>query len=287
MRQAEFERRGRSEGGSGANRNVGKVAIECLAAQGATIFAFCSPCQGVSSLFLRSYLPAHQLSVFRPLLQALPAILGKQGWGNPVSEAGIGILIIDDDLDSQLALRYVLDSEDWRVRVVPLVHHGLADLATGDWTLVLVNVALTDLSGEIFEMLKDLAQADAVAEGKKAVRVLFLIPELLAREAKPVMDRFSLPYVLKPFHLNDFLDKVGDLLIEAQVLKNPIRQIRPEPAANERRKKDRRAGQERRMTMFASREDYQMSEEDLLEYERQEQEEQKKRQQKEKQLENL
>ena len=207
---------------------------------------------------------------------------------NAVSEPGIGILIIDDDLESQLALRYVLDAEDWRVRVVPLVHHGLADLASGDWTLVLVNVALTDMSGPVFEMLKDLAQADAAADdGKKSVRVLFLIPELLAKDAKPVMDRFSLPYVLKPFHLNDFLDKVGDLLIEAQVLKQPIRQIRPEQSASDRRKKDRRTGQDRRTTMFASREDYQMSEEDLLEYERQEQEEQKKRQVKEKQLENL
>lgn len=64
VRQAEFDGRGRCESGSGANRNVGKVAIKCLAAQRRTIFAFCSPCQGVSSLFLRSYLQAHRLFVF-------------------------------------------------------------------------------------------------------------------------------------------------------------------------------------------------------------------------------
>jgi DNA-binding response OmpR family regulator len=257
-------------------RRTGEDYIRLLFAMSSYFFAIYSP------------LPASASARrFWPPLGARAAILSNQGWGNAVSEAGIGILIIDDDLESQLALRYVLDAEDWRVRVVPLVHHGLADLATGDWSLVLVNVALTDLSGEVFEMLKDLAQADVAADGRKSVRVLFLIPGLLAKEAKPVMDQFSLPYVLKPFHLNDFLDKVGDLLIEAQVLKNPIRQIRPEPAANERRKKDRRAGQERRLTMFASREDCQMSEEDLLEFERQEQEEQKKKELKEKQLENL
>jgi DNA-binding response OmpR family regulator len=206
--------------------------------------------------------------------------------GKALKESSVGILIIDDDLESQLALRYVLDSEDWRVRVVPLVHQGLADLATGDWILVIVNVALTDLSGPVFEMLKDLSQADVTGGGRKRARVLFLIPELLAKEAQPVLESGRIPYVLKPFHLHDFLEKVSDLLMEAQAIKKPIRPIRLEPA-KDKRKKDRRSGIDRRQTMFASRTDYEMTEEEIADFERQEEEDRKKREKREKEVENL
>ena len=36
----------------------------------------------------------------------------------------------------------------------------MAELATGSWDLVIVNVALLDMQGPIFSTLKELAQAD-------------------------------------------------------------------------------------------------------------------------------
>ena len=129
--------------------------------------------------------------------------------------AEVGILIIDDDIVSQRALKNVLDSEGWRVRIVPLASHAMAEIASGVWSLVIVNVALTDIRGPIFTTLKDLAQgqADAPADAEidaarpKRIRVLFLVPILAAKETQPVLEREGLPYSLKPYHLMNFSRK--------------------------------------------------------------------------------
>src|SRR5262249_48503745 len=121
--------------------------------------------------------------------------------------AEVGILIIDDDVVSQRALKGVLDSEGWRVRIVPLASQAMLEIASGAWNLVIVNVALTDLRGPIFHTLKDLAQgvADAPEDvkpeggGPKRIRVLFLVPMLASNAAVPILEREGLPYSLKPY----------------------------------------------------------------------------------------
>ncbi len=110
--------------------------------------------------------------------------------------AEVGILIIDDDVVSQRALKNVLDSEGWRVRIVPLASHAMAEIASGVWSLVIVNVALTDVRGPIFTTLKELAQgqADAPHDAEidaarpKRIRVLFLVPDS-RREGNPTRAR--------------------------------------------------------------------------------------------------
>ncbi len=190
----------------------------------------------------------------------------------------VRILIIDDDEASQAALRQVLDSEGWKVRIVPLANQALAELASSNWTLVIVNVAMTGLAGPLFSTLKELALAPGVEAGRTRARVLFLVPELAGAEAQPVLEQERLPYSLKPFHLHDFLEKVSDLLLETNAIPGPIRRVRHEYKGTERRGTDRRSGHERRETaMFASREDYMMSEEEIAEFERQEEEERKKK----------
>lgn len=198
----------------------------------------------------------------------------------------LGILIIDDDEASQKALRYVLDSEGWRVRIVPLGSQALVELARGEWALVIVNVALTGLDGPLFTTLKVLALSPALEADRTRVRVLFLVPELAAAEAQPVLERERLPYALKPIHLHDFLEKVSDLLLETQAIPAPIRRVRREHKAPGRRSgREHRPGHEPRETaMFASREDYMMSEEEITEFEKQEEEARKKKQKKEKGL---
>jgi DNA-binding response OmpR family regulator len=210
----------------------------------------------------------------------------------------VGILIIDDDEASQSALRQVLDSEGWKVHIVPLANQALGELASGEWKLVIVNVAMTGLDGPLFSTLRELALAPPLEAGATRVRVLFLVPELAGAEAQPVLEREGLPYTLKPFHLNDFLEKVSDLLLETNAISAPIRRIRYDPNArdhgtgsdrrflHERRSgPDRRSGRDRRETsMFAARADYMMSEEEILEFEKQEEEERKKKQKKVKEL---
>ncbi len=190
----------------------------------------------------------------------------------------VNILIIDDDSATQHALQHVFDTEGWRVSVVPVPSEAMRELARGCWTLVVVNVALTDLTGPLFTTLKTLAQTEADPEGsQRLLRVLFLVPARATRWALPVLERESLPFVSKPFHLHDLLEKISDLLIEANAISRPIRDVHL-PTIKERRHRDRRFGADRgRGQMFASREDYMMTEEEIAEFEKQEEEERRKR----------
>ena len=199
----------------------------------------------------------------------------------------IGILIIDDDVASQSALRQVLDSEGWHVRIVPLISEALPELSSGEWSLVIVNVSMTGLTGPVYLTLKELALAQAIEGGMVRARVLFLVPELASSEALPILEKERLPYVLKPFQFNDFLEKVSDLLMETDTLTTPIRRVRHDASAAERKRNETRAGHEsairqgRRDTgMFAKRDEYVMTEEEIAEYEKTEKEEQEQRRKK-------
>ena len=204
----------------------------------------------------------------------------------------VGILIIDDDEASQAALRQVLDDEGWTVRIVPLANEAMAVLASGSYKLVIANVAMTGLSGPLFATLTELALAPPVEGGHTPIRVLFLVPELAAAEAQPVLEHEQLPYSLKPFHLHDFLEKVSDLLLETGAIPQPIRRVHYEHKSADRHSArerpadgDRRLGRNPRQTsMFAAREDYMMTEEEIVEFEKQENEEQEHKKKKKKQL---
>ena len=138
----------------------------------------------------------------------------------------VGILIVDDDRDSQAALRELLGSEGWRLGITSVASQALPELATGEWSLVIINVAMSGLEGPVYDTLKELAQAPPVEGESKRARVLFLVPELAGRTAQPVLERERLPYVLKPFHLHDFLEKVSDLLMETSAITDPIRRVK-------------------------------------------------------------
>jgi DNA-binding response OmpR family regulator len=191
----------------------------------------------------------------------------------------IGILVIDNDESSQEAVRQVLDLEEWRVRIVPEAGQALKELATGEWSLVIVNVAVTGLSGPVYLTLKELALAPAVEEGKIRPRVLFLVPEASGQQVQPLLEQERLQYVLRPFHFHDFLEKVSDLLLETSSLDAPIRRVRHDASELERKRQEKRASRESDMQrghrdtgMFAKREEYVMTEEEIAEYERSEQE---------------
>ena len=186
----------------------------------------------------------------------------------PVQAKQVGILVLDDDASSQGALRQILDSEGWRVRVIPDPRLMLSELATGEWSLVIANVTLTGLSGPAFLTLQELSLVPA-EEGAR-VRVLFLIPEMAGAELTQTLERSRLPYVARPFHLHDFLEKISDLLIEIKAIEAPIRQVRWE-FGGQRKKKAKTGG--RSTSMFASRDSYSYTEEEIAAYEQAENEE--------------
>jgi CheY-like chemotaxis protein len=200
-----------------------------------------------------------------------------------VAEVGVGVLIVDDDVSSQRALKLVLDSEGWRVRILGQASEAMAELATGRWDLVIINAAMLDMRGPIFMTLKELAQADVAAPvpdssseeivgAVKRFRALFLVPLMGSKDVPLILEREGLPYSFKPYHLHDFLQKVSDLLFEGGSIAEPIRSfegVQRKKGRGVRLSRDAHSSKK----MFASREDYQMTEEELAEFERQEREE--------------
>jgi DNA-binding response OmpR family regulator len=183
----------------------------------------------------------------------------------------VGILVLDHDAPGGSAVKQILDSEGWRVRPVADTQMLLAELKTGEWSLVIANVALTGVEGPAFITLRELASVPAADGGR--VRVLYLVPELASGQYIAPLEGARLPYVLRPYHLHDFLEKVSDLLVEVKAIEGPIRQVRHEFGAL--RKKKKLAG--RSNAMFASRDSFNYTDEELAEYEKQEGEASKSR----------
>ena len=209
----------------------------------------------------------------------------------------VGILVIDDDVTSQRALKHILDSEGWRVRILPTAARVLDELASGDWGLIIINSVLMDMNGPLFTVLKELARSDpgivrtledrrndgaafhadesVEIPQRRGIRVLFLVPLLNAQETQTILEKEDLPYTLKPYHLADFLEKVSELLVEAGAIAEPIRTMREFGGTRKRRRKTTRDG--RSNAMFASRDDYSVSDEEMAEYENEQINERKKR----------
>jgi DNA-binding response OmpR family regulator len=185
----------------------------------------------------------------------------------PVEPRQVGILVLDDDAQGSGAVRQILDSEGWRVRIVPDTKLLLAELKTGEWSLVIANIALTGLDSPVFITLRELS-AVSVEEGGR-IRVLFLVPEMTGSQFVGALELGRMPYVVRPYHLHDFLEKVSDLLVEVKAIEAPLRQVRYE-FDDLRKRKKKQTG--RSTSMFASRDSYSYTDEELAEYEKQESE---------------
>ena len=178
----------------------------------------------------------------------------------------VNILALDQDGPSAGALRQVLDAEGWRVKVIADARLMLSELRSGEWSLVIANIALLGLDSPGFLTLRELA-AVPVSEGGR-VRALFLVPELTGSQFVLTLERARLPYVVRPYHLHDFLEKVSDLLVEVQAIEESLRQVRHEFGRIRKKKRDAA----KTNSMFASRDTYVYTEEELAEFEKQESE---------------
>ena len=185
------------------------------------------------------------------------------GTSPTVAPRQVGILVLDSDPHSASAVKQVLDSEGWRVRTVADAKALLTELKSADWSLVVANAAAMDLDSPAFFTLREIATVPQESGGR--IRALFIIPETAERQLTGQIEASRLPYVLRPYHLHDFLEKISDLLVEIKVIDAPIRLVRREFGAI--RKKKKQAG---RNTMFASRDTFSYTEEEIAEYEREE-----------------
>jgi DNA-binding response OmpR family regulator len=182
---------------------------------------------------------------------------------NPLAPQ-VGILVLEDDTRNSGALRQILDSEGWRVRVVPDVQLLQAELKTAEYSLLIANTALIGINTTLFHVLRELASVSA--EDGARLRILFVVPEMTGSQFVAPLEDARLPYVVRPFHLHDFLEKVSDLLVEVKAIEGPMRMTRYEFGAARKKKK----AATRTTSMFASRDSYSYTEEEIAEYEKQE-----------------
>jgi DNA-binding response OmpR family regulator len=168
----------------------------------------------------------------------------------------VGLLVLEGDSASAMALKQILDSEGWRVRLVPDLQLLHAELKTGEYALVIANIEVVGLDSPTFHVLNELASV-APEEGGR-IRALFVVPELAGSQFVPALEKARVPYATRPFHLHDFLEKVSDLLVEVKAIEGPLRMTRYE------------FGEARKKKKQASRDSYSYTEEELAEYERQE-----------------
>lgn len=215
----------------------------------------------------------------------------------------VGILILDATPEGQQALRLLLSAEGWHVQAVTDAKQTLQQLLSGAWNLVIANVTLAPPGNPLFQILKDLAHAEGVtveeneAENeesrtgakrspdqvttvrKRRLRVLFLVPPTIASEVVVELEEEELPYSILPYHFHDFFEKIRDLLVEAGAIPQSARTSRFETS---NRGRMQQAVKDQRPSMFASRREYQMTEEEIAEYEKQEEAERRKKNKKEK-----
>jgi DNA-binding response OmpR family regulator len=178
----------------------------------------------------------------------------------------VGLLVLESDTGGAAALKQILDSEGWRVRIVEDLQMLHVELKTAEYSLLIANIALIGIDSPTFHVLKELGGVSAEDGGK--IRTLFVIPEMNGSQFIGQLEAARLPYVLRPFHLHDFLEKVSDLLVEVKAIAAPLRMTRYE--FGEARKKKKQAS--RTTSMFASRDSYSYTEEEIAEYEKAESE---------------
>jgi DNA-binding response OmpR family regulator len=188
-----------------------------------------------------------------------------------VAARHVGLLVLESDPGNAMALKQILDSEGWRVRVVADLKLLHAELKTAEYSLVIANVAQVGLDSATFQVLRELSSVSQEEGGR--IRVLYVVPEMTGPQFLPELEAARVPYVTRPFHLHDFLEKVSDLLVEVKAIEGPLRMTRYE--FGEARKKKKQSS--RTTSMFASRDSYSYTEEELAEYERQEAEASKNR----------
>jgi DNA-binding response OmpR family regulator len=176
----------------------------------------------------------------------------------------VGILVLEEDAENAAGVRQLLDSEGWRVNIVADPNLLLTELRNGEWALVVANIAVLGTDSAAFITLNELAAVPGDEGGR--IRVLYILPEMTGSKYVKTLEQARLPYVARPFHFHDFLEKVSDLLFEVHAIAVPLRQVSYEFGGVRKKRQEAK----RVSSMFAPRDAYSYTEEEVAEYEKQE-----------------
>ena len=103
----------------------------------------------------------------------------------------VGILVFEDDPFSGNALRQILDSEGWRVRVASDTKMLQTELKTGEYSLLIANIAMVGVESALFQVLRELASV-SVEDGA------ILKGGIQVRSAEPKPEKHPTQSQIKP-----------------------------------------------------------------------------------------
>lgn len=105
------------------------------------------------------------------------------------------VLIVDDDADIRGLLERVMESRGWDVRLATSAEEALLEAAAGRPDVLLLDLSLPRRDGLDLLRLLD--------RGLGRPRHVVLVSALPERTVRAIARRHDLPYVTKPFSLED------------------------------------------------------------------------------------
>ncbi len=124
------------------------------------------------------------------------------------------ILVVDDEDSVAQLIADVLDQQGYGVEVCTNSRQALAQALAKKFDLLVCDIKMPDLDGEAFHRV--LVERDHPLAG----RILFTPGDTLARRTADFLERVGLPYLAKPFLVDELKAVVRNLLVEHLPLGN-------------------------------------------------------------------
>jgi len=181
----------------------GKLHLTSNLGQG-TVFSIELPAMGAVEMPLPDTpLPA------RPRLKSLPAPKSLEtAHAGPVlgAWAGTHVLVLEDEPTVARLIADVLEDEGLRVDVLLDSREALDRVAHEHYALAICDMKMPVLDGEHFYQALDRAK------NPLRDRFLFVTGDVLAAHTRDFLQRNHLPYVAKPFRVEELMEKVREIL---------------------------------------------------------------------------
>ncbi len=124
------------------------------------------------------------------------------------------ILVVDDEDSVAQLIADVLHQQGYRVEVCTSSRQALAEALAKKFDLLVCDIKMPELDGEAFHRLL------VERNHPLATRILFTTGDTLARRTADFLERVGLPYLAKPFLVDELTAVVQNLLVEHSPLRN-------------------------------------------------------------------
>jgi DNA-binding response OmpR family regulator len=118
--------------------------------------------------------------------------------------------VVEDEPTVAQLIADVLRDEGFQVEILPDGRNARERAASAGFELIVCDMKMPGLDGEHFY------NSLALAGSRLKNRFLFVTGDVLAAHTREFLERNRLPYVAKPFRVEELLEKVQRVLAEAE-----------------------------------------------------------------------